>query len=374
MPLASCPFFCNNSIVQPEHQRGMMLSWAYSIPSSTTSLPMMSTTYCSDFVQNRNNIIPFFALYRQTRNNMAYIKVSEAATKWGISDRRVRKLCAEGRISGVVRKGNLYLIPGDAVQPADARILKRRRTSPQLAEVDKLKEQLAAMRPLSQGEVEALREEFIIEHTHQSTAIEGNTLTLKETALVLQGITIDRKPLKDHLEAVGYKDAYEYVEQMVKERKPLSAYEICNIHSLVLADRPEDRGRWRRVPVRIMGASVEPPQPYLIEPMIAELLTDYTSVMVRMHPVERIALFHLRFEGIHPFVDGNGRTGRLLLNMQLMQAGYPPINVKFADRIRYYEAFEDYATTGSHTSMITLVAEYLRERMTKILSILESLS
>ena len=308
----------------------------------------------------------------KNRNDMTYLKVSEAARKWGISDRRVRKLCAEERINGVIRKGNLYLIPDNAVRPADARTLTRHGVSPLLAELDQLKERLASMRPLSQGEVEALREEFIIEHTHQSTAIEGNTLTLKETALVLQGITIDRKPLKDHLEAVGYKEAYEYVERLVKEQKMLSAYEICSIHSLVLADRPEDRGRWRRVPVRIMGASVEPPQPYLIEPMVGELLNDYSTVMARLHAVERVSLFHLRFEGIHPFVDGNGRTGRLLLNMQLMQAGYPPINVKFADRKRYYDAFEDYAVTGSPQAMTNLVAEYLKERMTSMLSLLGS--
>lgn len=308
----------------------------------------------------------------KNRNDMTYLKVSEAARKWGISDRRVRKLCAEGRINGVIRKGNLYLIPDDAVRPADARTLTRHGVSPLLAEVDRLKKQLASMRPLSQGEVEALREEFIIEHTHQSTAIEGNTLTLKETALVLQGITIDRKPLKDHLEALGYKEAYEYVERLVKGQKTLSAYEICSIHSLVLADRPEDRGRWRRVPVRIMGASVEPPQPYVIEPMVGELLNDYSMVMTRLHTVERVSLFHLRFESIHPFVDGNGRTGRLLLNMQLMQAGYPPINVKFADRKRYYDAFEDYAVTGSPQAMTNLVAEYLKERMTSMLSLLES--
>ena len=303
---------------------------------------------------------------------MTYLKVSEAARKWGISDRRVRKLCAEERISGVIRKGNLYLIPDNAVRPADARTLTRHSVSPLLAELDQLKERLALMRPLSQGEVEALREEFIIEHTHQSTAIEGNTLTLKETALVLQGITIDRKPLKDHLEVVGYKEAYEYVERLVKGQKTLSAYEICSIHSLVLADKPEDRGRCRRVPVRIMGASVEPPQPYLIEPMVGELLNDYSTVMTRLHTVERVSLFHLRFESIHPFVDGNGRTGRLLLNMQLMQAGYPPINVKFADRKRYYDAFEDYAVTGSPQAMTNLVAEYLKERMTSMLSLLGS--
>ena len=104
--------------------------------------------------------------------------------------------------------------------------------------------------------------------------------------------------------------------------------------------------------------------------MIAELLNDYASVMVRMHPVERVALFHLRFECIHPFIDGDGRTGRLLLNMQLIQAGYPPINVKFADRKRYYVAFEDYATTGSTIAMTTLIAEYLEERMSSMLALI----
>ena len=307
---------------------------------------------------------------------MVYIKVSEAAVKWGISARRVRELCSQGRIAGVVRKGNLYMIPENAAQPADARVritnVKRPYFS-QLKRIERLRGQLSKCRPLSKSEVEALREVFVVEHTFNSNAIEGNTLTLKETQLVLQGVTIDKKPLKDHLEVVGYRDAFEYVEQLATEQKPLTEYDICSIHSLVLADRPEDRGRWRRVPVRIMGASVEPPQPYLIEPMVGELLNDYSTVMTRLHTVERVSLFHLRFESIHPFVDGNGRTGRLLLNMQLMQAGYPPINVKFADRKRYYDAFEDYAVTGSPQAMTNLVAEYLKERMTSMLSLLENL-
>ena len=88
--------------------------------------------------------------------------------------------------------------------------------------------------------------------------------------------------------------------------------------------------------------------------------------------MERVSLFHLRFEGIHPFIDGIGRTGRLLLNMQLMQAGYPPINVKFADRKRYYDAFEDFAATGSPKAITNLVAEYLMERMSSMLSLLDS--
>ena len=296
---------------------------------------------------------------------MEYMKVSEAATKWGISARRVRVLCAEGRIAGVVRKGNLYMIPSDASQPSDARSNRatKRPYSKLLQQIDQLMEQLVHRRPLSSAEVDALREMFIVEHTYNSNAIEGNTLTLQETALVLQGITIDRKPLKDHLEVVGYKEAFEYVEQLAKEQKPLTDYEIRAIHSLVLADRKEDRGQWRRVPVRIVGAAITPVQPFQIEPMVGTLLADMDTIYRKLHVVEQAALFHLRFESIHPFIDGNGRTGRLLMNLQLIKAGYPPINVKFADRRRYYEAFDSYATTGSPEAMVTLIAEYLVERL-----------
>ena len=319
--------------------------------------------------------MPFLTLLGQNRKNMVFLKVSDIANRWGISTRRVRQLCAEGRIDGVIRRGNLYYIPANAVQPVDARThgtIKGKRL-PQLEVVDSLYERISAMRPLSPAEVAALREEFVIEHTYNSNAIEGNTLTMKETALALQGITIDRKPLKDHLEVVGYKEAYEYVEQLVQEKRPLTAHEICAIHSLVLADRREDRGRWRRVPVRIAGASAVPVEPYQIEPMVGALLTDYATIYQPLHPAERAALFHLRFENIHPFIDGNGRTGRLLLNLQLMQAGFPPINVKFADRRRYYEAFEDYSVSGSPIQMVTLVADYLMERLRAMVDILEQL-
>ena len=298
---------------------------------------------------------------------MEYMKVSEAAIQWGISTRRVRQLCTEGRIAGVIRKGNLYMIPVDAEQPSDARTKRVAQQSSLLEQIDQLKKQLSNRRPLTPAEVDALREMFIVEHTYNSNAIEGNTLTLQETGLVLQGITIDRKPLKDHLEAVGYKEAFEYVEQLAKEQKSLTEYEIKAIHSLVLSDRKEDRGQWRRVPVRIAGAATTPVQPYQIEPMIGALLADMGTIYRKLHVVEQVALFHLRFESIHPFIDGNGRTGRLLMNLQLIQAGYPPINVKFADRRRYYEAFDSYAKNGTPEAMVTLVAEYLQERLQSML-------
>lgn len=306
---------------------------------------------------------------------MEYIKVSEAAAKWGLSARRVRVLCAEGRIGGVVRKGNLYMIPADALRPSDGRNQRTATASHKslLKRIDQLKANLSQFRPLTPAEAEALRQEFIVEHTYNSNAIEGNTLTLQETQLVLQGITIDQKPLKDHLEAVGYKEAYEYMEQLAREQHELTLYEICSIHSLVLADRQEDRGRFRRVPVRIAGALTTPVQPYQIEPMMSALLADMDTLYRHMHVVEKAALFHLRFEAIHPFIDGNGRTGRLLMNLQLIKAGYPPINVKYSDRRRYYQAFDDYARSSSPDTMTTLIAEYLEQRLQSMTDLLNQI-
>lgn len=307
---------------------------------------------------------------------MNYMKVSEAAAKWGISARRVRLLCEQGRIAGVERKGNLYMIPEDAEQPVDARTyaktsLKKSYT-PLLEQVDALKKSLDSCRPLTPAEVEAIKEVFIVEHTYNSNAIEGNTLTLQETALVLQGVTIDQKPLKDHLEAVGYKEAFQFVEELAKQDKPLSEYDIKSIHNLVLADRPEDRGVFRRVNVRIAGALTNPVQPYLIEPKIEELLKNNQKWSKTMHIVECVANFHLQFESIHPFIDGNGRTGRLLMNLQLIKAGLPAINIKFADRRKYYDAFDDYAKTGSSESMVRLVGEAVVSRLREMLDSIKS--
>lgn len=298
---------------------------------------------------------------------MNYIKVSEAAEKWGISARRARILCAEGKVEGVIRKGKLYMVPETALKPLDG----RRSKNNVIMEVDYKKEKLAAMCPLTAGEVERLRDEFMIEFTYNSNAIEGNTLTLKETAMALEGMTIDKKPLKDHLEAVGHRDAFLYVQDIAKKDMPLSESVIKNIHALVLMNRPEDKGVYRRIPVRIMGAFTEPVQPYLIEPKMTELLRSDKERKGAIHDIERIARFHLEFEGIHPFIDGNGRTGRLLMNLELIKCGFPPINVKFTDRKRYYDAFDAYYKDGNPNKMIDMIAEYVNERLGEYLAVLE---
>lgn len=301
---------------------------------------------------------------------MNYIKVSQAAEKWGLSARRVRILCQENKIDGVIRKGNLYMIPENAQKPADGR-KKASRQAISFERIEELKAELDTRRPLTQGELERLNEEFMIEFTYNSNAIEGNTLTLQETAMVLEGITIDQKPLKDHLEAVGHKDAFLYVQDIVSKKIPLTEFVIKNIHSLVLMNKPEDKGVYRRVPVRIMGALTEPVQPYMIEPKITELLAENEKRKNTMNIIERVARFHLEFESIHPFIDGNGRTGRLLMNFELMKNGYPPINVKFIDRKRYYDAFDSFSRNQDATPMTNLITEYVTERLEQYLRVID---
>jgi Fic family protein len=257
------------------------------------------------------------------------------------------------------------MIPSDALKPIDRRTQRGVEVSEAyarlFAQVDALKNELSRRRPLTQGELQRLRGEFAVEFTYNSNAIEGNTLTLKETALALEGITIDKKPLKDHLEAVGHRDAFTFVTSLVDRQVPLTEYVIKQIHSLVLMDRPQDKGIYRKIPVAIMGALHTPPSPYLVPEQMEQLLRELA--VSKKHIIEKGALFHLQFEGIHPFIDGNGRTGRLLLNLMLMRAGYPPINVKFADSRRYYDCFDSYYGNHDATPIIELLAEYLKEQL-----------
>lgn len=295
-----------------------------------------------------------------------FMTVKQAAEKWGISDRRVRTLCVEDRIPGAYRSGRSWVIPADAVKPDDGRY---RSTESLLSQIDQKKKLLDQCRPLTEGELERLREEFIVEYTYNSNAIEGNTLTLRETDLVLQGLTIDQKPLKDHMEAIGHKEAFDFVSDLVKENASISESIIKKIHYLVLADKKDDRGVYRKVPVRIMGAQHEPVQPYLIEPAMEQLLRAYEKSAE--HIITKLARFHIEFEGIHPFIDGNGRTGRLLVNLELMKAGYPPIDIKFTDRITYYNAFDAYHVKHDLSAMENLLAGYVNARLDMYLGMLQ---
>jgi Fic family protein len=236
------------------------------------------------------------------------------------------------------------------------------------SKIEKLKTKLDASRPLTAGELEHIHNNFTTEYTYNSNAIEGNTLSLRETEMVLRGLTVDKKPLKDHLEATQHRDAFEFVTSIVKDREPLNERVICEIHSIVLNHQPDDRGKYRRVAVRILGASHIPPQPHKIAEQMSALLTEYTAKPVTP---ATIVQFHLEFERIHPFIDGNGRTGRLIANLELMKLGYPPIDIKFADRMEYYNAFEQFDTENSTENMERLFADRLLKRLEEYLQMIK---
>ena len=238
-------------------------------------------------------------------------------------------------------------------------------------EIDYLYGKLKSVRPLSAESVRRLSEDFMIDYTYNSNAIEGSTLPLEETALVLKDdVTVGGKPLKHHLEAIGHRDAYYYIEDLVKSKAPISERTIKDIHSLVLMDRQTDKGVYRSVPVRV--GAFHPCQPYEVPIKMERLMLEYNGEMQKLHVIERVAAFHLMFETIHPFIDGNGRVGRLLLNFELMKEGYPPVNVKFTDRQKYYDCFNHYRENNNDTSKMTeLIAEYTTYELRRYIEIAE---
>jgi Fic family protein len=238
-------------------------------------------------------------------------------------------------------------------------------------EIDRLYNKLKSIRPLSPESVRRLSEDFMLDYTYNSNAIEGSTLTLEETALVLkEGVTVGGKPLRHHLEAIGHRDAYYHVEDLVKNKTPLSERAIKDIHSLVLMDRQRDKGVYRSVPVRV--GNFYPCQPYEAPIQMERLMTHYNGEMQNLHVVERAAVFHLCFETIHPFIDGNGRVGRLLLNFELMREGYPTVNVKFTDRAKYYDCFDHYRKNNNDAAKMTaLIGEYTIYELKRYIEIAE---
>lgn len=237
--------------------------------------------------------------------------------------------------------------------------------------IDSLKDSLHNLPPLNQSELRRLQDEFIIETTYNSNAIEGNTLTLRETALILQeGITIAEKPLREHLDVIGFKDAFHYIIELASQNTPLTEETIKAIHSLVLMNDRENRGKYRKVPVRIVGALHMPPQPYMIEPAIDRMLKQYALWKKEKHILEAVALLHLEFESIHPFIDGNGRTERLLLNLELIKAGLLPVDIKFTDRRQYYDCFDAYHLNDNDPEQLAaLIAAYEQEELVRYIAI-----
>ena len=244
-----------------------------------------------------------------------------------------------------------------------------------LNEVDVLKEQLSTLRPLPEEALKKIQDALDIEYTYESNRIEGNTLTLQETALVVnEGVTISGKSMREHLEAINHTEAINYIKDIAKQDIEISERTIKEIHALILhgIDR-ENAGRYRTVPVMISGSTHMPPQPYLIEKQMEDFMCRFRQMEEeKVHPVLVAAYLHDELVRIHPFIDDNGRTSRLLMNLYLLRNGYVIITLKGSNdaKINYYKALEK-----SHTEHLTedfqqLVVEAEITALQKYLSIM----
>jgi Fic family protein len=201
------------------------------------------------------------------------------------------------------------------------------------------KRKLDSLRPLPKNALGKMKEQFAIELAYNSNAIEGNSLTLKETRLVIEeGITIKGKPLREHFEAINHDKAFNFLESLVRRKTKITENAIKEMHKIILSGI-DDRhaGKYRDVNVRILGAVKTPPRFEKIPGEMAAFLKEFDENPRRLNDIELSAFIHYRLVEIHPFTDGNGRTARLLMNLFLMSRGYPVTMVLKVDRKKYYD-------------------------------------
>lgn len=236
-----------------------------------------------------------------------------------------------------------------------------------LARIDEKMKQLNSMRPIPADALARLHEEMRLVHTYHSNAIEGNTLTLQETKLVLEeGVTIGGKSLREHLEASNNAKAFDRMEELAKKKCAIDHVAIQEIHEIVTRGILEDAGRYRTRNVRITGAVKAPPDWAKIVKLMDELIEK--TAESRKHPIEIASFLHHRFVEIHPFIDGNGRVARLLTNLYLIAQNYPPVVLKKEERGKYYKSLRT-ADAGNLGPFANFIAKAVDENLTLYLSI-----
>ena len=230
--------------------------------------------------------------------------------------------------------------------------------------IQEKKDRLAKLRPLPQAALERVRSDLSIEWTYNSNAIEGNTLSLRETRMVLElGLTISGKNLREHFEVNNHHKAIDLVENLAKSKAELNEHEILEVHSIILENIERDyAGRYRSGQVRILGANFVPPNHLRIREMVAELLRDTNENPAKLNAIELFSRFHHRLVWIHPFFDGNGRTARLLMNLLLMRLGFPPAVVLYNNRKQYYRTL-NLANNGNYEPFILLIAQAIERSL-----------
>lgn len=240
-----------------------------------------------------------------------------------------------------------------------------------LQDIDDLKSELDKLRAYDSYRIAQALE---LEYTYESNRIEGNTLTLRETDLVInEGLTISGKTMREHLEAINHKEAIDYVKDLVVRRIPINEREVLTIHNLILRGiLPENAGIYRNVQVMIQGSAHLPPQPFLVPKQMEDYFEWFQINKDQLHPVILAAEMHERLVTIHPFIDGNGRTSRLIMNMILLKNGYVIANIKGdnPNRYKYYEALEKVQTKKNRDAFHLLVAQVEKECLERYLSIL----
>jgi len=243
-----------------------------------------------------------------------------------------------------------------------------------IPDIDRLQEEIRSLRPLGRKAVEQLREYYKIGLTWTSNALEGNSLTESETKVVIEdGITVSGKPLRDHFEAVGHAEAFDLLQRMARRREITEA-DILKLHKLFyLRIDPSAAGRYRKEPAIITGATVELPPPSRIKAEMQTLVAEIPLLRDRVHPVEFAALVHLRLVTIHPFKDGNGRTGRLLMNLALLQDGYPVTIIPPVVRPAYIDALKA-SNAGDDRPFINLISSMVYEAQRDYLRLFKALT
>jgi Fic family protein len=237
----------------------------------------------------------------------------------------------------------------------------------ELKTIDTLKQKWVGSKPLDQIQLKKMEEYFHTSYTYESNRIEGNTLTLQETHLVINdGITIGGKSMNEHLEAINHKEAIELIYDLVQNMTPFNAFRIKQLHQLILKGvDSKNAGKYRTVPVRISGSTHLPPEPFLIEKMMEDYFLFYETQKSNLHPVILAAEMHERLVSIHPFIDGNGRTSRLVMNLILLQNGFTIANLKgsLENRMKYYKALEKVQINHENDEFYQLIIENVKESL-----------
>jgi len=233
-----------------------------------------------------------------------------------------------------------------------------------LHRISEKKNQLDAKRPLPISALQKIKEDLNIEWSYNSNSIEGNTLNLNETRMVLQdGITVGGKTIREHLEITNHHEAIEFIEEISKKKKSVDEKNLLNVHQIVMSKiEKEFAGRYRNGMVRIVGANFSPPNHLKVDDFMSQFFSFVNENPLNLHIAEMAAVLHHRFVWIHPFFDGNGRTVRLMMNLYLMQNGYPPAIILKNDRKKYYEALNQ-ANNNQYEKLILLVLQAMERSL-----------